>query len=69
MNIPVPAPIQLKEQNESGEPGAKRQRVDDTLAGTKVMTLPNGTVKCNTPICEIIKVVKPVIRALVEDCK
>lgn len=38
-------------------------------AGTKVMALPNGMIKTNTPICDIIKVVKPVIRKLVEDCK
>jgi proteasome activator subunit 3 (PA28 gamma) len=31
------------------------------------MILPGGSVKCNAPICEIIKVVKPVIRGLVED--
>lgn len=38
-------------------------------AGTKVMALPNGMIKTNQPICEIIKVVKPVIRKLVEDCE
>lgn len=38
-------------------------------AGTKVMALPHGLIKTNTPICEVIKVVKPVIRKLVEDCE
>lgn len=38
-------------------------------AGTKVMALPHGMIKTNTPICDIIKVVKPVIRKLVEDCE
>lgn len=39
------------------------------VAGTKVMALPNGLIKTNQPICDIIKVAKPVIRKLVEDCE
>lgn len=68
LNIPVPDPIEIGDgvKTESDEPGAKRARVD-LPAGTKVMALPSGRVECNTPICELIKVVKPVIRALVED--
>ncbi|XP_070503244.1 proteasome activator complex subunit 3 [Chironomus tepperi] len=66
LNINVPEPI----VNDDDEPPtAKRARVEaatDTT-GTRVMILPNGSVKCNAPICEIIKVVKPVIRGLVED--
>ncbi|CAG9810014.1 unnamed protein product [Chironomus riparius] len=66
LNINVPEPI----VNDDDEPPtAKRARVEaatDTT-GTRVMILPNGSVKCNLPICEIIKVVKPVIRGLVED--
>lgn len=71
LNIPVPDPIDLNNTDGDkgdGEPGAKRARVDlSSVSGTKVMALPNGRVQCNTPICELIKVVKPVIRALVED--
>lgn len=73
LNIPVPDPIEISsvqdaEKCETDEPGAKRARLDlATVSGTKVMALPNGRVQCNTPICELIKVVKPVIRALVED--
>lgn len=72
LNIPVPDPIDLNnaesEKADSDEPGAKRARVDlSSVSGTKVMALPNGRVECNTPICDLIKVVKPVIRALVED--
>lgn len=68
LNIPVPDPIEIGDgvKTESDEPGAKRARVD-LPTGTKVMALPSGRVECNTPICELIKVVKPVIRALVED--
>lgn len=72
LNIPVPDPIDLYKTEadtaDSEEPSAKRARVDlASVSGTKVMALPNGRVQCNTPICDLIKVVKPVIRALVED--
>lgn len=68
----MPDPIDLNsaegEKADSDEPGAKRARLDlSSVSGTKVMALPNGRVHCNTPICDLIKVVKPVIRALVED--
>lgn len=74
MNIPVPDPIPVGSYDELGsadkEPPPKRIRVEsNTVSGTKVMMLPSGSVACNTPICELIKVVKPVIRSLVEDCK
>lgn len=66
LNIAVPEPIMAEEKNDA--PPAKRARVEasDTI-GTKVMILPSGSVKCNEPICEIIKIVKPIIRGLVED--
>lgn len=63
--------------NDDGAPANKRLRVESsssstvdvsiTSGGTKVLALPSGTVNCNVPICDIIKIVKPVIRALVED--
>lgn len=66
LNIAVPEPIIEEEKNDA--PPAKRARVETSdTTGTKVMILPSGTVKCNTPICEVINIVKPVIRALVED--
>lgn len=75
MNIPVPDAISLNHVSEenSGEPSAKRQRtsnaatVDISAGGTKVFALKSGTVICNVPICDIIKIVKPFIRGLVED--
>lgn len=65
LNINIPAPIPVVDED---QPPSKRARVEasDTI-GTKVMILPSGSVKCNAPICDIIKVVKPVIRGLVED--
>lgn len=78
LNIPVPDAIALNHtgggDNSTDAPSAKRPRVDDEISsnatkvhGTKVLVLPSGTVQCNAPICDLIKIVKPVIRALVED--
>ncbi|XP_075156160.1 proteasome activator complex subunit 3-like isoform X2 [Haematobia irritans] len=75
LNIPVPDPI-LVNNNGSGadadggdsdQAAAKRPRTEIPPAGTKVMYLATGSVPCNTPLCEMIKVVKPIIRKLVED--
>lgn len=69
LNIPVPPPIQPQ-----NAPNAKRQRVDSsevssnsTIEGTRVYALPNGTVPCNKPLSDLIHLVKPHIRELVED--
>ncbi|GAB0099309.1 proteasome activator complex subunit 3 [Sergentomyia squamirostris] len=69
LNIPVPDAIPANSYGDAKEdpPPTKRARMDTTVSGTKVMALPDGIVKCNVPICDLIKVVKPVIRALVED--
>lgn len=56
-----------------GAPPTKRARAEgnssylETPVGTKVLALTSGTVNCNGPICDLIKIVKPVIRGLVED--
>lgn len=66
LNINIPEPVLAN--NDDDQPPAKRSRVEASdVIGTKVMILPTGSVKCNAPICDIIKVVKPVIRSLVED--
>lgn len=65
LNINIPSPITVVDDD---QPPSKRARVEASDAiGTKVMILPSGSVKCNAPICDIIRVVKPVIRGLVED--
>lgn len=82
LDIPVPDPILLNNNHEEDEPPpSKRKRggaavvaaaekpSGDNTGGTKVMALPTGMIRTNSPICEIIKVVKPVIRKLVEDCE
>ncbi|XP_067636164.1 proteasome activator complex subunit 3 [Eurosta solidaginis] len=76
LNIPIPDPILVNnhaaEATDAGgdadkQPAAKRPRVDHFVPGTKVMCLPSGSVPCNEPLCEMIKIVKPIIRKLVED--
>ncbi|CAH0691756.1 unnamed protein product [Spodoptera exigua] len=70
LNIPVPPPASA-----SNEPNAKRPRVDSSEVssnssvneGTRVYALPNGTVPCNKPLSDLIHLVKPHIRELVED--
>lgn len=69
LNINIPEPVIVSNNDDEDQPpSAKRSRVEAAdVIGTKVMILPSGSVKCNAPICDIIKVVKPVIRGLVED--
>ncbi|XP_030566791.1 proteasome activator complex subunit 3 [Drosophila novamexicana] len=71
LNIPVLAPILVNNHDGDGSahddhPVPKRARKDD-VSGTAVLGIPAGTVPCNKPLCEMIKVVKPIIRKLVED--
>lgn len=68
----MPDAVELNNVGSDSGPPQKRARVDENagaapVSGTRVLALPSGTVHCNTPICELIKIVKPVIRALVED--
>lgn len=67
LNIPIPT-------GTGSEPNAKRPRLEpsdissnSTIEGTKVYVLPNGTVPCNKPLSDLIHLVKPHIRELVED--
>ncbi|XP_034118393.1 proteasome activator complex subunit 3 [Drosophila nasuta] len=74
LNIPVVAPVLINHRDGGGDdstdndhPVTKRPRKDDNISGTAVLGLPSGTVPCNKPLCDMIKVVKPIIRKLVED--
>ncbi|EDW86470.1 uncharacterized protein Dwil_GK18337 [Drosophila willistoni] len=78
LNIPVLAPVLVNkkcpEEDEAAEgndnndhPPTKRARKDVIVTGTPVLALPTGSVPCNKPLCEMITVVKPIIRKLVED--
>lgn len=67
LNVPIPDPILVN--SNSDLPVAKRVKYDNSASteGTKVMILPNGPVPCNKSLCELIHLVKPHIRQLVED--
>ncbi|EDW07727.2 LOW QUALITY PROTEIN: uncharacterized protein Dmoj_GI15909 [Drosophila mojavensis] len=70
LNIPVMAPILLNNHDNDQRrrrPSHAEARSKEDVSGTTVLTLPSGTVPCNKPLCEMIKVVKPIIRKLVED--
>lgn len=74
LNIPIPDPILIANCSDGdgagAEPPPKRARVEEgseSPTGTKIRVFSNGIVKCNSPICELIKIVKPIIRSLVED--
>ncbi|KAK9692870.1 Proteasome activator pa28 alpha subunit [Popillia japonica] len=67
LNIPVPDPILLNSHDEL--PPAKKTKFDNSISqeGTKVMALPNGTSPSNKHIQDLVGIVKPHIRKLVED--
>lgn len=73
VNIPVPDAVTVAvgggAEDNNGASAPKRARANDGAAvdGTRVLALPSGPVLCNKPICDLIKIVKPVIRKLVED--
>lgn len=67
LNIPVPDPIIFNSHTEL--PPAKKTKFDNSISqdGTKVMALPTGPVLCNKYLMDMIEVVKPHIRKLIED--
>ncbi|XP_033339362.1 proteasome regulator gamma isoform X2 [Megalopta genalis] len=68
LNVPIPDPIILNHSEDV--PPTKKVKVDnsiDNTSGTKVMVLTNGPVLCNKPLCDLICIVKPYIRQLLED--
>ncbi|XP_066993665.1 proteasome activator complex subunit 3 isoform X2 [Anabrus simplex] len=64
LNIPVPDPIDLSKDMDI-ELSSRKCRCD--IGGTRVMVLPGGMVPCNKQLCELVHVVKPHIRQLIED--
>ncbi|BET03301.1 Proteasome activator complex subunit [Nesidiocoris tenuis] len=64
INIDVPDPIVVN----NGEPPAKRLKTEtNCVEGTKVLMFENGPVKCNQVLMQVIKIVKPHIKQLIED--
>lgn len=75
LKIPIPDPVLIGQvtNDERNEPMAKKIKLSNNIedkndvAGTKVMTLPTGMSPCNAHISELISIVKPYIRTLLED--
>jgi proteasome activator subunit 3 (PA28 gamma) len=74
VNIPIPqVPTHNSnhvDNSDNGRDLKKRkfeEMVHDTITGTKVLVLPNGTSPSNKLITELIKLVKPKMKQLVED--
>ncbi|MBZ3870477.1 Proteasome activator complex subunit 3 [Sciurus carolinensis] len=70
MNIPVPDPILLTNSHDGlDSPTYKKQRLDEcgeAFQGTKMFLMPNGMLKSNQQLVDIIEKVKPEIRLLIE---
>jgi proteasome activator subunit 3 (PA28 gamma) len=71
LNIPIPEPPFVNHENNPQDLPSKKRKYTaigwDDLSGTKVLVLPNGIAPCNKHVVELIEVVKPLIRQLVED--
>lgn len=68
LNVPIPEPIILNHSPDA--PATKKLKLDNNgeeTSGTKVMVLPTGAVPCNKKLCDLIHIVKPYIRQLLED--
>ncbi|EHB18357.1 Proteasome activator complex subunit 3 [Heterocephalus glaber] len=72
MNLPVPDPILLTNSHDGLDgPTYKKRKLDEceeALQGTKVFVMPNGMLKSNQQLVDIIEKVKPEIRLLIEKC-
>ncbi|XP_029428939.1 proteasome activator complex subunit 3 isoform X1 [Rhinatrema bivittatum] len=69
MNMPVPDPILLTNSHDA--PNLKKRKLDENdenFSGTKVFVMPNGMLKSNHQLVDIIEKVKPEIRLLIEKC-
>lgn len=73
LNIPIPEPMHFDgdmSTDSDGVSAAKRMRLNLNPvenSGTQVHALPSGRVDCNKHISELVSLVKPIIRSLVED--
>ncbi|XP_040291345.1 proteasome activator complex subunit 3 [Bufo bufo] len=71
INLPVPDPILLSNSHDGIDtPTLKKRKLEDgeDCSGTKIFAMPNGMLKSNAPLVEIIERVKPEIRLLIEKC-
>lgn len=72
MNLPVPDPILLMNNHDLlDRPKTQKRKLEDceeTYQGTKVFVMPNGMLKSNQKLVDIIDKVKPEILLLIEKC-
>ncbi|CAL4122344.1 unnamed protein product [Meganyctiphanes norvegica] len=69
LKIPVPE-AQIINSHDGDPPGGKKRKMSDNgedVSGTKVMVLPSGSVPINPHITEMVDIIKPLIRTLVEE--
>uniref|UniRef100_V9LAR0 Proteasome activator complex subunit 3 n=1 Tax=Callorhinchus milii TaxID=7868 RepID=V9LAR0_CALMI len=73
LNLPVPEPIVLSNSHDGLDSAhnAKKRKLEDNesnCSGTKVFVMPNGMLKSNQQLVEMIEKIKPEIRTLMEKC-
>uniref|UniRef100_A0A3Q4N9E8 Proteasome activator complex subunit 3 n=1 Tax=Neolamprologus brichardi TaxID=32507 RepID=A0A3Q4N9E8_NEOBR len=69
INLPVPDPILFSNLHDGLEAqNAKKRKLEDGMTGTKVFVMPDGMMKSNANLVDLIEKVKPEIRTLIEKC-
>uniref|UniRef100_UPI00398E750B proteasome activator complex subunit 3 isoform X2 n=1 Tax=Pristiophorus japonicus TaxID=55135 RepID=UPI00398E750B len=73
LNLPVPEPIMLTNSHDGLDSARniKKRKLEDgegNCPGTKVFVMPNGMLKSNQQLVEMIEKIKPEIRTLMEKC-
>ncbi|XP_071755629.1 proteasome activator complex subunit 3-like isoform X2 [Centroberyx gerrardi] len=70
----VPEPILFTNSHDGLDTNAKKRKMEDGVAdencqgGTKVLVMPEGMMKSNAQLVDLIERVKPEIRTLIEKC-
>ncbi|XP_042247691.1 proteasome activator complex subunit 3-like [Thunnus albacares] len=70
----VPEPILFTNSHDGLDTNTKKRKLEDGVAdenwqgGTKTLVMPEGMMKCNTKLMDLIERVKPEIRTLIEKC-
>jgi proteasome activator subunit 3 (PA28 gamma) len=67
LNIPVPNPQPILNNNDDKVSKKRKMEMNNDVDGTKVYAFSAGTVPCNKFIIELVDILKPHIRQLVED--
>lgn len=69
LNIPVPEPVTANNDCAGDGENSKKRKLEDMMSvpGSKVVLLPNGAVHTNPKILELINMVKPEIRELIDN--